>query len=198
MLAAHAHLDAPERVTSDVVGIVVERDAFGRDEEILRYTDVFREKTLRFQLFVAPDPVLFVYIFADQPVDVYKRQDMLRSSILRLREVSCFLSSSKSSIIVFVSINNRYCRLKSVLFSLFAQSFLKAPFFVRIVDRLQKIFEQVTERCDRIAYRTAFVCGECLSAVQAQRMVDFGETELPVDFRTVEPVSYTHLCRIHL
>ena len=69
MLAAHAHLDAPERVTSDVVGIVVERDAFGRDEEILRYTDVFREKTLRFQLFVAPDPVLFVYIFADQPVE---------------------------------------------------------------------------------------------------------------------------------
>ena len=114
---------------------------------------------------------------------------MLRSSILRLREVSCFLSSSKSSIIVFVSINNRYCRLKSVLFSLFAQSFLKAPFFVRIVDRLQKIFEQVTERCDRIAYRTAFVCGECLSAVQAQRMVDFGETELPVDFRTVERVA---------
>lgn len=76
-----------------------------------------------------------------------------------------------------------------MLFSLFAQSFLKAPFFVRIVDRLQKIFEQVTERCDRIAYRTAFVCGECLSAVQAQRMVDFGETELPVDFRTVERVA---------
>ena len=69
------------------------------------------------------------------------------------------------------------------------QSFLTAPFFVRIVDRLQKIFEQVTERCDRIAYRTAFVCGECLSAVQAQRMVDFGETELPVDFRAVERVA---------
>lgn len=84
---------------------------------------------------------------------------------------------------------HRYCRLKSVLFSLFALLLLTAPFFVRIVDRLQKIFEQVTERCGRIACGAAFVYGECLSAVQAQYMVDFGETELPVDFRAVERVA---------
>ena len=71
---------------------------------------------------------------------------------------------------------------------LFAQSLLTAPFFVRIVDRLQKILEQVTERCGRIACGAAFICGESLSAVQTQRMVDFGETELPVDFRAVERV----------
>lgn len=88
---------------------------------------------------------------------------------------------------MFVSIG--HCRLMSVLFSLFALLLLTAPFFVRIVDRLQKIFEQVTERCGRIACGAAFICGESLLAVQAQRMVDFGETELPVDFRAVERVS---------
>jgi hypothetical protein len=56
-----------------------------------------------------------------------------------------------------------YCRLKSVLFSLFALLFLTAAFFVRIVDRLQKIFEQVTERCGRIACGAAFVCGSGLA-----------------------------------
>lgn len=84
---------------------------------------------------------------------------------------------------------HRYCRLKSVLFSLFALLFLTALFFVRIVDRLQKIFEQVTERCGRIACGAAFVCGESLLAVQAQCVVDFGETELPVDFRAVERIA---------
>lgn len=41
----------------------------GVTEEILRYADVFRKKSFRLQLFVAPDPVLFAYIFADQPVE---------------------------------------------------------------------------------------------------------------------------------
>ena len=68
-LAAHFYFDGPERVTSDVIGIVVERDAFGRDAEILRCANVFREKSLFRQLVVILRFVLFVNILADQLVE---------------------------------------------------------------------------------------------------------------------------------
>ena len=45
LLARDMHLDTAQGIASDVVRIVVEGDPFGRNPEILRQGDVFREKS---------------------------------------------------------------------------------------------------------------------------------------------------------
>ena len=44
--AAYRDLDGAQRVAADVVGIVAENDAFGRDTEILRGADLFGEEEM--------------------------------------------------------------------------------------------------------------------------------------------------------
>ena len=66
LFAGHRHFDGPQCIASEIIRVVIERDPFGRNLEILRKGDVFREESLSGQLFVAVGSVLFVQFLAQQ------------------------------------------------------------------------------------------------------------------------------------
>ena len=70
--AAYRDLDGAQRVAADVVGIVAENDAFGRDTEILRGADLFGEEALCGQLLLVPRTVLPAEFAQDQFVETLR------------------------------------------------------------------------------------------------------------------------------
>lgn len=67
LLARDMHLDTAQGIASDVVRIIVKRNAVLGHFEILGRGNVFGKKSLRHQTFVPRDTELFVKLVADQP-----------------------------------------------------------------------------------------------------------------------------------
>lgn len=83
------HLDGPEGVAADLVGVVVEGDAVGRHEEVLRGGDVVGEEPRGGEPFVVRRVVLLEQFQADAAVDLtqlLRREEVRRAEFVAVAQ----------------------------------------------------------------------------------------------------------------